>query len=195
MKVKYLTSIAKKSQSYNSNKPEIAIVGRSNVGKSSLINALANANVARTSKMPGRTKMINFYDFGNYCLVDLPGYGFAKTNKQEQINWKNIIEEYFLFSKNLKHVLLLIDSRLNSVENDKEMINFLFFHNISFSILATKIDKIAKSKRFQVYSKIANTFKLGRENVLGVSCYEKIGIEDVLKRINQFVDGENNENN
>lgn len=192
MKVKYLGSVAVGGKHKDYNKAEIALAGRSNVGKSSLLNALAGGNVARTSKTPGRTRMVNYFDFDKFCLVDLPGYGFAVGSKKEQAEWQGLIEGYLLGSSRLKHVFVLVDSRLDNQASDKQMIDFLFFNNISFTIVATKLDKIAKSKRPQRLAQIAGGFKVGKENIIGVSSQEKIGIDTLQARILQFV-GEENE--
>ena len=188
MTAKFVGACSKPSNIKDLNKPEIAIVGRSNVGKSTLINALAKANIARTSKLPGRTRLINYFDFEKFCLVDLPGYGFAKANKTEQAGWQSLIESYLLNSKNLAHVLVLVDSRLDVQDFDVQMINFLFYHSISFSVVATKIDKLVKSKRIHSIRNLASGFKLGIENIFPVSANLNIGLESLYRRIIQFVD-------
>lgn len=188
MKVKYLGSSVKADDVRNYKKPEIALAGRSNVGKSSLLNALAGSGVAKTSKTPGRTRMVNFFDFEKFVLVDLPGYGFAKGCKEEQKNWQSMIEGYLHNSPMLKHVFVLVDSRLEKQTSDEQMIKFLFFYNVPFTIIATKIDKIAKSKRPTALRAIAAGFKVGTENVIGVSSVENVGMDLVRKRIDQFVE-------
>ena len=193
MKVSYLGSAtdAKKVKDYG--KVEIALAGRSNVGKSSLLNALAQSNIARTSKTPGRTRMINFFDFENFVLVDLPGYGFAKASKTEQQNWQGMIEGYFMASKNLKHVFVLVDANLKMQASDEQMIKYLFFYNIPFTIIATKVDKIAKSKRYHVIKSLAADFKVGEQNVFGVSAEDRIGLDELKARIAQILEASVNE--
>lgn len=188
MKVKYLGSAAAASAIKDFGKAEIALAGRSNVGKSSLLNALAGTNVARTSKTPGRTRMVNYFDFENFVLVDLPGYGFAKASKTEQEGWQGMIEGYLSASKNLKHVFVLVDSNLKKQTSDEQMIKYLFFYNIPFTIIATKVDKIAKSKRFFAVKSLAADFKVGQENVIGVSAEQKIGLDGLNKRIEQILE-------
>lgn len=128
--------------------PEIAFAGKSNVGKSSLINALMNRkSYARTSATPGKTQTINFYNINEEMyLVDLPGYGYAKVSEQEKIKWGQLIERYLHGSKQLKAVFLLIDIRHAPSANDKMMYHWIVemgFHPI---IIATKLDKIKKSQ-------------------------------------------------
>jgi len=193
MKVKYLGSAADAVNIKDFKKTEIALAGRSNVGKSSLLNALAGTNVARTSKTPGRTRMVNYFDFENFVLVDLPGYGFAKASKTEQEGWQGMIEGYLSKSKRLAHVFVLVDSNLKKQASDEQMIKYLFFYNIPFTIIATKVDKIAKSKRFFAVKSLAADFKVGEKNVIGVSAEAKIGLDVVLERINQILEAAANE--
>ena len=128
--------------------PEIVLVGKSNVGKSSFINTmLGRKNLARTSNTPGKTRQINFYNIDNtFYFVDLPGYGFSKMSKQEQIKVGNFIEEYLLNRKNIKLVVFLIDIRHLPSENDKLMYDFIISHNLPCIVLANKADKIAITK-------------------------------------------------
>lgn len=188
MKVKYLGSSVSANDIRDYKKPEIALAGRSNVGKSSLLNALAGSGVARTSKTPGRTRMVNFFDCENFVLVDLPGYGFAKASKTEQDKWQGMIEGYLSGSKKLAHVFILVDSNLKKQASDEQMIKFLFFYNIPFTIIATKVDKIAKSKRFFATKQLAADFKVGEQNVIGVSSEQKIGLDKVMARIDQILE-------
>ena len=129
-------------------KPEIAFAGKSNVGKSSLINALLNRkSFARTSSEPGKTQTINFYNINNamYC-VDLPGYGFAKVSRETQAKWGKMIENYLKKSTVLKAVFLLIDIRHEPGNNDKEMYDWIVYNGFEPIIIATKLDKIKRSQ-------------------------------------------------
>ena len=135
---------------------EIAMVGRSNVGKSSLINSLCNNfRLARTSQHPGKTRLINFFSVNNdYYLVDLPGYGFAKAPKSEKAQWGRLIENY-LSSGRVTHIFLLLDIRHEPTAEDRQMLQWILYYGIPFTIVATKADKIAVSKRQQAANKVA----------------------------------------
>lgn len=128
--------------------PEIAFAGKSNVGKSSLINALMNRkSLARTSAQPGKTQTINFYNINSEIyLVDLPGYGYAKVSQEEKAKWGKLIERYLHESKQLKLVFLLIDIRHDPSANDKEMYEWILYQGFKPIIIATKLDKIKRSQ-------------------------------------------------
>lgn len=128
--------------------PEIAFAGKSNVGKSSLINALMNRKaLARTSAQPGKTQTINFYNINSEIyLVDLPGYGYAKVSQEEKAKWGKLIERYLHESKQLKLVFLLIDIRHDPSANDKEMYEWILYQGFKPIIIATKLDKIKRSQ-------------------------------------------------
>lgn len=127
---------------------EIAIVGKSNVGKSSLINRLANnQKLAKTSASPGKTRLVNFFLLNRaFYLVDLPGYGFAKASKTEQKSWSELLERY-LSSGRVKHLLMLIDIRHAPTQEDRMMFRYLIYYGIPYTLVATKADKTAKTKR------------------------------------------------
>lgn len=128
--------------------PEIAFAGKSNVGKSSLINAIMNRkSLARTSSQPGKTQTINFYNVNDaFYLVDLPGYGYAKANEQVKAQWGKMIERYLHSSKQLKALFLLIDIRHDPSANDREMYQWMLHYGYHPIIIATKLDKINRSQ-------------------------------------------------
>ncbi|MBF0780272.1 MULTISPECIES: ribosome biogenesis GTP-binding protein YihA/YsxC [unclassified Granulicatella] len=128
--------------------PEIALAGRSNVGKSSFINKLINRkNLARTSSKPGKTQTLNFYDIEHlFYFVDVPGYGYAKVSKTERAKWGKMLEDYFTQRHTLKKVFLLMDFRHDPTTEDVQMKEFVEYYNIPYQIIATKIDKIPRSK-------------------------------------------------
>ena len=145
---KFEISAVGKNQYPKGDLPEIVLVGKSNVGKSSFINTMLNRKkLARTSNTPGKTRQINFYNVDEtFYFVDLPGYGFSKMSKQEQIKVGNFIEEYLLDRENIRLVIFLIDIRHIPSENDKLMYNFIINHNLPCLIIANKADKIAVTK-------------------------------------------------
>lgn len=133
---------------YNADLPEIALVGRSNVGKSSLINFLTDqTKLAKVSKNPGKTKLVNYFLLnGTWYLVDLPGYGYAKVSEQEKAKWGQLIERYLHGSEQLKAVFLLIDIRHDPSANDKLMYSWIVEQGFNPIIIATKLDKIKRSQ-------------------------------------------------
>ena len=141
----FITSAAKKEQFIRPEKPMIAVCGKSNVGKSSFINMLANRKkLAKTSSEPGRTRLVNYFDFGQFILADLPGYGFAKVSKAEKEKWAKTLSAFFEKKEDISHVLMLVDCRHDPTADDVQMIEFLNYHVIPFTIVLTKADKLSK---------------------------------------------------
>ncbi len=139
---KFIAGAAAYDQIPYSRLPEVAFVGRSNVGKSSLINALVGKTCARVSKTPGRTQQINFFSLGNkISLADLPGYGYAAVSKQTRIQWDDLILNYLRYRKNLVRIFLLIDSKLGIKQNDEEIMEIFDKLGLVFQIILTKSDK------------------------------------------------------
>lgn len=140
--------------------PEIALAGRSNVGKSSFINKMINRkNLVRTSSKPGKTRTLNFYIINDaFHFVDVPGYGYAKVSKTEQAKWGQMMEEYFQTREQLKLVVLIVDIRHKPTEEDVQMFNFASYLEHPVLIVATKLDKIAKNKRDQHIRQVRNAF-------------------------------------
>ena len=142
----FVTSVASDKNFLKTDKPIIAICGKSNVGKSSLINMLAGQKkLAKTSVTPGRTRLINYFDFGAFMLADLPGYGFAKVSKEEKKKWGELLEK-FLSTEDITLVLSLVDIRHDPTSDDKMMINYLYHYALPFTLIATKADKLGKTK-------------------------------------------------
>ena len=165
-----------------SNLPEFAFAGRSNVGKSSFINAMLNRkNLARTSSTPGKTRTINFYKVNDSLrLVDLPGYGYAKVAKTEKEKWACIINRYLENRENLLETILLVDIRHEPTDLDKQMYDYIIDSGFSGIVIATKKDKIKKSQIEKNISVIAK--KLGvehRENIIPFSSSEKNEVKDM----------------
>ena len=141
----FITSAASPSQFIRSEKPIIAVVGKSNVGKSSLINMLANQKkLAKTSDTPGRTRLVNYFDFGEFILADLPGYGFAKVSKAEKEKWGRVMQQFFENRENAQYVFSLLDIRHPPTADDVTMVNFLHSSVIDFAFIATKADKLSR---------------------------------------------------
>ena len=145
---KFEISAVTPKQYPNNHLPEIVLAGRSNVGKSSFINTLINRKgLARTSSTPGKTRQINFYNMdGLFYFVDLPGYGYSKMSKEEQIRVGNFIEKYLAIRENINLIILVLDIRHKPTEDDKMMYNYIRSTNIPFIIIANKADKIAITK-------------------------------------------------
>jgi len=157
----FLTSCTKLKDCPQYGLPEIALIGRSNVGKSSFINALCNRkNLAHTSNTPGKTRLINFYDIDNWVIIaDLPGYGYAKVSKTEQNKWKATLEEYLLQRENLICVIQFIDSRHEVQNNDIQMREWLNHNGFKIITVATKIDTLKKSEINKSLSLISSTLE------------------------------------
>ncbi len=170
--------------------PEIAFAGKSNVGKSSLINGLINRkSLARTSSQPGKTQTINFYNVNkNLYFVDLPGYGYAKVSKSVQEKWGDMIERYLRTSKQLKAVFLLIDIRHEPSANDRAMYDWIVYNGYNPIIIATKMDKIKRSQLQKNISIIKKGLEVQPGTiVIPYSAMTKQGRDEVWEVINASV--------
>ena len=169
---------------------EVAFVGRSNVGKSSLLNTLANNfKLAKVSSEPGRTRSINFYLVNNkFFMVDLPGYGFAKVSFKEQKRWRELIENYLKERDNLKGVFLLVDSRVGPTEKDRQMKDWLDFFGIPYVVVATKVDKLKSSERQKLKKKIEEGFGDKDLRIIPFSSKTREGRVEVLKEIERLLE-------
>lgn len=170
-------------------RPEIAFAGKSNVGKSSLINGLMNRrNLARTSSSPGKTQTINFYNInGAIYLVDLPGYGYASVSRQESARWGKMIERYLRTSKTLKAVFLLIDIRHEPGANDCMMYNWIVENGFKPIIIATKLDKIKRSQVQKQIKCIRTKLQvLPETQIIPYSAVTKQGRDEIYERIDEL---------
>lgn len=186
----FTTSAGFKQQFIEDGTPEIAVVGRSNVGKSSFINFIVNnSKLAKTSKEPGRTRLVNYFSVNNgeFYLVDLPGYGFARVSDAEKVKWGELIEAYLVGSKSLRNVFVLLDIRRDVSEDDVMMLNYLYHYNIPFTIIATKADKLSRSAGLTRRRAIANSIKVGVDDILITSSLDKAGKDAVLNRIESIL--------
>lgn len=180
-KAVYKTSVVK-AEDILQDGQDIAFVGRSNVGKSSLLNALCNIKkLAKVSGTPGRTRMINYFDINDeFRFVDLPGYGFHLAGKQNEIMWSSLMEDYLNTCDALLHVFMLVDIRHAPSELDKRMLKYLCYTNRSFTVVATKADKIAKSKVSLYVAEIAKHFGITSNNIVACSSESKYNLDKIL---------------
>lgn len=187
----YVASAVNKEQYPQNDLPEIVFMGRSNVGKSSLINSLTRVNnLAKVSSQPGKTQTINFFEVGvkiaeaderkAFYLVDLPGYGYAKTGKERRKIWSKFIEEYLLNSVRLQFVCQLIDIRHEPMASDVEMFQWLIKNNIPVLVIATKADKIGKNARNKNIAAIKRKLGIQEISVLPYSSLKNEGRSDLL---------------
>lgn len=169
--------------------PEIAFSGRSNVGKSSLLNRLFNRkSLARVSSVPGKTVTINFYSVGDVRFVDLPGYGYAKVPKSEKKRWAEMMEGYFNSDRNLKLVVQLIDMRHPPTKDDLQMLDFLRENKIPFVVALTKSDKLNKTEYAERLSAVQNELNfVEQECVIPFSAVTGAGSETLLQAIRSFL--------
>ena len=171
--------------------PQIAFAGKSNVGKSSLINALMNRkSLARTSSQPGKTQTINYYNINSELyFVDLPGYGYAKVSKAEKEKWGKMVENYLRRSKQLRAIFLLIDIRHEPSENDKNMYDWIVKNGYEPIIIATKLDKINRSQKDKCVKIIRSALRLGAEGkIIPFSAQTKQGKEDIYETIDKILE-------
>ena len=185
----FITSAARADQFITPDKPMIAVCGKSNVGKSSFINMLANRKkLAKTSSEPGRTRLVNYFDFGEFILADLPGYGFARVSKGEKEKWAKTLDQFFKDKDKIAHVFMLVDSRHDPTADDVQMIEFLHYHTIPFTVTLTKSDKLSRMKLNEHIKAIAADLYLGASNLLATSAETGYGKNDVLAKIRSVID-------
>ncbi|MDR0741467.1 MAG: ribosome biogenesis GTP-binding protein YihA/YsxC [Rickettsiales bacterium] len=176
--IKFVGSFEKVSELPKTQFPEYAFIGRSNVGKSSLINAVANRVVARTSKTPGRTQSLNLFNFYDRIMIaDLPGYGYAKVSKADQIRWLERLEDYLLNRRQLARLFILIDSRVGIKESDLDLVDFCDSNGIPYQVVLTKKDKKIREKNQADIS--ADNHPAMMEKIITTSAEKKYGIEEL----------------
>lgn len=181
----FVTSMAAYHENPPITLPQLAVVGKSNVGKSSLINTLCQRkNLCKTSSTPGKTRLINVFLINDaFHLVDLPGYGFAKVNKAEKQRWGEMMESYFHHSTHLVHALQLVDIRHEPTSDDIAMAAFYRSLGISFTVIATKADKISRGARMKHIAPICRAMQKQPWEVIPFSATDRTGREELLAHI------------
>ena len=199
VKAVYKTSVVSKDKLIMDGVPEFAFVGRSNVGKSSLINKLVNVKrLAKTSSTPGLTKMVNYFDINDrFRFVDLPGYGYAKVGRKQLGVWAGLMGEYLIGSEALETVFVLVDIRHKPSELDKEMVKFLVFHQLPFMVLATKCDELSKTRVNAQVKVLASGLGVREDFIIPTSSENGLGRDRILDYIENLLSesGENDEDN
>lgn len=184
-KAEFVTSLAAYGPFAGRGLPQIAVVGKSNVGKSSLINRLCRrGGLARTSSTPGKTRLINIFLLNEaFHLVDLPGYGYAKVDKQEKARWGQMMQDYFTTTEELLHVLCLVDIRHEPTQDDVQMNTFLRQMGIPFTVIATKADKISRGARQKQLAPICRALLVQPWQVICFSSEDGSGRDALLERL------------
>ena len=187
---KFVTSVANSKTIVDYGMPEIAIAGKSNVGKSSFINYIVNnKSMAKTSSTPGKTRLLNYFEInkGELMLVDLPGYGYAKVSGEIKDNWDELIGGYLLGSKRLINVFLLVDIRHEPTALDKQMVAYMHHYHLPFCVIATKCDKLSKMACNKQKIVIARELCIGMDNIMMISSHARIGKEEILAKIEHLI--------
>ncbi len=189
--IKFEISVFKKEKLPNTPLKQIVLVGKSNVGKSSFINALANnKNIAKVGQTPGKTKCLNYYNVNNeFYIVDLPGYGYSTMSFKEKESISNLVNYYIENNKNICHIFFLVDIRHNPTKDDVLMYNWLLNKGINFSIVANKADKIAKTKIDDYLIKITKTL-FAKEEIIAFSSQSKLNVELIENKIKQIIESD-----
>lgn len=186
---KFEISAVSKKQYPKGDLPEIVLVGKSNVGKSSFVNTMTNRkNLARTSNVPGKTRQINFYNMDDkFYFVDLPGYGYSKMSKEEKVVSGDYIEEYLAEGKNVSLIILLLDIRHKPTADDMLMYDYILRSNLPFMVITNKADKIAITKVDTEVERIKEILGISYSTILPFSSERKIYIDNVWKEIEKHL--------
>ena len=187
----FITSLAEYGPFRGKGLPQIAVAGKSNVGKSTLINCLCRRNkLAKTSSTPGKTRLINVFLLNGNChLIDLPGYGFAKVDKREKQRWGQMMQDYFTTAEELRHVFCLVDIRHEPTEDDRIMNRFVRETGLPFTVIATKADKISRGARSKYLAPICRALSVQPWEILCFSGEDGTGRDELLRLLEQVLDG------
>lgn len=188
MNAEFMLSAAAPAQFPFSNLPEVCFAGRSNVGKSSMINKILDRkNLVKVGNTPGKTRLINFFNIDNtYIFTDLPGYGYAAVSKKERIQWGKLIEKYFQIRKNLTLCVLLLDIRRVPNEDDLKMLEAMKSINIPVRCILTKADKLSNNEKFKQVRIISETIKMDKENLILFSALNGNGKDEIWSEIKKI---------
>ena len=187
LSAKFIISAEKLSQCPDFELPEFPLLGRSNVGKSSFINTIANnKKLAKTSNTPGKTRLINFFNFQDMFMVaDLPGYAYAKVSKEAQERWQKYLEEYLLKRKQIKSLIQFIDARHDIQKNDYQMREWVESYNLPIFTIVTKMDYVSRGKQAQILSNVKKQFK---GDVLAFSASDRFFCEKIIEYLINIIE-------
>jgi len=187
----FVRSVADAGQFSGDGSPEIAFAGRSNVGKSSLLNRLLGRKLARTSNTPGRTRTINWFSIDRrYWFVDLPGYGFARASREAREKWAEVVDSYLRHSKGPRLVIHLVDAKVGATRLDEEAAEYFAALGVERVTVATKLDRLKRSERARKLAEIAEVLgRAGRTEMIPVSAVSGEGVRELWKRIAEFLAG------
>jgi len=192
----FVTSAVKPSQ-YPESMPQIAFCGRSNVGKSSMINCILNRKkLVKTSSTPGKTRLINFFRINeSYYFVDLPGYGYAKVSKKERAKWRPMVESYFKSKQEVLGVVILLDIRHDPRPEEMELFSWFDQYQIPYLIVLTKADKLSKTKQIHQHKRIAEHLSIPAEGIIRFSTKTRQGKEDIWSAFMEIFDIDQEQDN
>lgn len=187
----YVSSFFKAKDIPKTGYPEIAFAGRSNVGKSTLINKILNRKkLAQVSKTPGKTRALNYFEIDHkYYFVDLPGFGFAKIPKKDKAQWNRLIESYFKTAKYLKGVVHIIDSRRGLMDSDRTLIEYISYFNINVLWVMSKADKLKKQARTEVYQNTLQELGCDPQRLIFFSAVNGLGVFEIRNLIMEMLKG------